>query len=111
MPIPTNAEILTQLDRLDTETADDLETQWLEFKPWIGPRDDMRVAVEYAVCFANAEGGVIVFGVADRTRGRAAAIHGARGSDMDVWRRGIFDSTRPNLVVEVEELTVPEGTG
>src|SRR4029079_838245 len=25
--------------------------------------------------------------------------------------RGIFDSTRPNLVVEVEELRVPEGTG
>lgn len=111
MSIPTNVEILTQLDRLDTETADDLETQWLEFKPWTGPREDMRVAVEYAVCFANAEGGVIVFGVADRTRGRAAAIHGARGYDLDVWRRGIFDSTRPNLVVEVEELPVPEGTG
>ncbi|MEI8371300.1 MAG: RNA-binding domain-containing protein [Planctomycetota bacterium] len=108
MTIPTNTEILTQLARLD---ADDLETQWLEFKPWIGPRDDMRVAVEYAVCFANAEGGVIVFGVTDRTRGRAAAIHGAGNCDLDVWRRGIFDSTRPNILVEVEELAVPEGTG
>jgi ATP-dependent DNA helicase RecG len=111
MTIPTNAEILTLLDRLDTETADDLETQWLEFKPWTGPKDDMRVAVEYAVAFANGEGGVIVFGVADRTRGRAAAIHGARGYDPDVWRRGVFDSARPNLAIEVEELAVPEGTG
>ncbi|NLY00514.1 MAG: hypothetical protein GXY83_30835 [Rhodopirellula sp.] len=111
MPIPITAEILMQLDRLDTQSADDLETQWLEFKPWTGPREDMRVAVEYAVCFANAEGGVIVFGVADRIRGRAAAIHGARGYDLDIWRRGIFDSTRPNLVVEVDELAVPEGTG
>jgi ATP-dependent DNA helicase RecG len=71
----------------------------------------MKIAVEYAACFANAEGGVVVFGVADRTRGRAKAIHGASGYDLDTWRRGIFDSTRPNLVVEVEELRVPEGTG
>lgn len=71
----------------------------------------MRVAVEYAVCLANADGGVVVFGVADKTRGRTAAIHGARGYDLDVWRRGIFDGTRPNLVVSVEELAVPEGTG
>ena len=95
MPIPTNTEILTQLARLDTETADDLETQWLEFKPWTGPEDDMRVAIEYTVCFANAEGGVIVFGVADRTRGRTAAIHGAGRCDLDIWRRDIFNSTRP----------------
>lgn len=111
MSIPTNIEVLSRLDLLDSQTADDLETQWLEFKPWTSPRDDMRLAVEYAVCFANGEGGVIVFGVADRIRGRNTAIHGARGYDLDVWRRGIFDSTRPNLTVEVEELMVPEGTG
>ena len=111
MSIPTNSEILALLDRLDTEIADDLETQWLDFKPWNNARDDMRVAVEYAVCFANAQGGVVVFGVADKTRGRAAAIHGARNYDLDVWRRGIYDGTRPNLSVEVEELSVPEGTG
>ena len=85
-PIPTNPEILTELTRLDTQTADDLETQWLEFKPWSSPKDDMRIAVEYAVCFANAEGGVIVFGVADRTRGRVAAIHGAGRCDLDIWQ-------------------------
>jgi len=111
MSIPTNSEILACLDRLDTEIADNLETQWLEFKPWTSPKDDMKVAVEYAVCFANAQGGVVVFGVADKVRGRTAAIHGARGYDLDVWRRGIFDSTRPNLSVTIEELTVPEGTG
>jgi ATP-dependent DNA helicase RecG len=109
--IPTNTEIVTLLDRLDSVPADDLETQSLDFKPWQSPKDDMKLAVEYAACFANGEGGVIVFGVADRTRGRAKAIHGARGYDLDVWRRGIFDSTRPNLTVEVEELRVPEGTG
>lgn len=111
MSIPTDSEILALLDRLDRETADDLESQWLDFKPWTDAKADMKVAVEYAVCFANAGGGVAVFGVADRTRGRAFAIHGAKGYDLDVWRRGIFDSTRPNLSVSVEELPVAEGTG
>jgi ATP-dependent DNA helicase RecG len=111
MSIPTNSEILALLARLDTEIADDLESQWLDFKPWIGPKDDMKLAVEYAVCFANAQGGVVVFGVADRTKGRAAAIHGARGYDLDTWRRGIYDGTRPNVAGQVEELSVPEGSG
>lgn len=111
MSIPANDEILALLDGLNTHIADDLETQWLEFKPWTRPKDDMKVAVEYAVCLANADGGVIVFGIADRTRGRATAIHGARGYDLDVWRRGIYAGVRPNLRVEVEELAVPEGTG
>jgi ATP-dependent DNA helicase RecG len=110
MSIPTNSEILALLDRLDTEIADDLETLWLDFKPWTGPKQDMKVAVEYAACFANAQGGVVVFGVADKVRGRSAAIHGAQGYDLDTWRRGIFEATRPNLTVTVEELSVPEGT-
>jgi hypothetical protein len=88
MAIPTNEEILSALGRLDSKVADDLESQWLELKPWQGSKEDMKVAVEYAACFANAEGGVVVFGVADRTRGRAKAIHGAAGYDLDVWRRG-----------------------
>ena len=111
MTIPATHDLPAILDRLELSTADDLETQWLDFKPWQGVKDDMKVAVEYAACFANGEGGVVVFGVADRTRGRAQAIHGASGYDLDTWRRGIFDSTRPNLAVEVEELRVPEGTG
>jgi ATP-dependent DNA helicase RecG len=111
MTIPATHDLLAVLDRLELSTADDLETQWLDFKPWQGGKEDMKVAVEYAACFANGEGGAVVFGVADRTRGRAKAIHGASGYDLDTWRRGIFDSTRPNLAVEVEELRVPEGTG
>ena len=111
MTLPSDAEILATLERLSGAVADDLESPHLEFKPWINAKEDMRVAVEYAVCFANAEGGVMVFGVADKTRGRAAAIHGAKGYDLDVWRRGIFDATRPHLAVEVNELAVPEGTG
>lgn len=111
MSIPTNEQILRLLSGLDAGTADDLETQFVEFKPWRDPKQELRVAVEYAAYLANAEGGVIVFGVADRIRGRDAAITGAGGYDADVWKRGIFDATRPNLSVRVEELAVPEGTG
>jgi hypothetical protein len=34
MSIPTNDEVLTLLDRLKSLTADDLESQGLDFKPW-----------------------------------------------------------------------------
>ncbi len=111
MSVPTNNEILVLLNRLNSEIADDIETSNLDFKPWNNPKDDMKIAVEYAVCFANSEGGVVIFGVSDRTLGRVNAIHGAQGYNLDVWRRGIFDSTHPHLNVEVEELPVPEGTG
>ncbi len=111
MTIPTNLEILILLDRLDTETADDLESPWMEFKPWQDPKVDKKVAIEYTVCFANADGGVIVFGVSDGKRGRSASIHGVRGHKIDQWRRDIYAAVLPNLNVDVEELTVPEGTG
>ena len=104
-------ELLALLARLDEVPADALESEWLDFKPWTGTKEDMKVAVEYAVCFANAGGGVVVFGVDDKSVGRMKAIHGAKGYDPERWRRDIFDSTRPNLAVEVFELTVPEGTG
>lgn len=71
----------------------------------------MKIAIEYAVCFSNADGGVVVFGVSDRIRGRSDAIHGVKGYNLDTWRRGIFDGTSPHITVEIEELTVPEGTG
>ncbi|MCC6247824.1 MAG: putative DNA binding domain-containing protein [Rubrivivax sp.] len=70
-----------------------------------------RCSAEYAACFANAEGGVLVFGVADHAVGRSQAIHGAKGFDLDVFRRGVYEGTRPALSVEVSELSVPEGTG
>jgi len=108
--IPSREEVLKLLDQLDEVPADDLETEVLEFKPWKGAKKSMGVAVEYAVCFANARGGLIVFGVKDRTRGRERAITGCERYDLDVWRRGIYQSTDPQLTVDIEELQVPEGT-
>jgi ATP-dependent DNA helicase RecG len=111
MSVPSNPEIMNLLAQLDHTIADNLESSNLDFKPWNNPKDDMKIALEYAACFANGEGGVVVFGVMDKTIGRSKAIHGAHGYNLDTWRRGIFDGTRPHLEVDVEELPVPEGTG
>ena len=111
MSIPSNEDILALLAQLDDAIADALESEFLDFKPSLGPKEDLKVACEYAVCFANAAGGVVVFGVADKQRGRAQAIVGTHGHDVDVFKRGIYDGTRPGIEAEVLELSVPEGTG
>ncbi len=113
MAIPTNDEIRALLDQLDHgRCADDLESAWLDFKAYGDPKEEKKLALEYAVCFANAEGGVVVFGVSDNERGgRAKAIVGSKSIDSDQWKRDIFQNTLPHLTVDVEELVVPEGTG
>jgi ATP-dependent DNA helicase RecG len=111
MTIPSNEEIHRILDRLESQIADDLETQWLEFKPWADLKSIAHTSLEYAVCFANAEGGAIVFGVQDKVRGRVNAIQGSGKCDFDSLRRHVFDCIRPNIDVVVEEISVPEGTG
>lgn len=111
MSVSSDAELLALLARLDDEPADALESQWLDFKPWEGAKEATKAAIEYAVCFANAQGGAVVFGVNDKVRGRTAAIQGVRGVDADLMRRNIFDGTRPALSVSVSLLAVPEGSG
>ncbi len=107
--IPSPETILQLLDRLNEVVADDLETECLDFKRWRGVKESMTEAVEMAVCFANAQGGMIVFGVNDSVRGRNKAVGCCDRYDLDEWLRGIYDRTRPNLTVEVSELPVPEG--
>lgn len=111
MSLPDRADILALLDRFEHCNADDLESEFVDFKPWQGAKESLRTACEYASCFANARGGVVVFGVADRLRGRSRAITGAAGYDVDSFRRAIFDNTRPSIEAEIEEIAVPEGTG
>lgn len=107
--LPSREEILTLLNRLEQEPADALESKVLDFKRWRDAKASMNEAVEAAVCFANADGGVIVFGVRDGIIGRRQAITGCTGYDLDTWQRTIYDGTRPNLTVDIEELSVPEG--
>ncbi|HWQ63588.1 MAG TPA: hypothetical protein VN429_04160 [Methanospirillum sp.] len=46
--------------------------------PWDDPKGYLKVAIEHAVCFSNADRRVIVFGVSDKTLGRSKAIHRAK---------------------------------
>jgi len=107
--IPSDEIVLQMLDRLNEVAADEMESEVLEFKHWEGAKKSLGEAVEMAVCFANAEGGLVVFGVKDRVKGRANAVTGCERYDLDVWRRGIYEATRPHLTVDVSELDVREG--
>ncbi|WP_181833775.1 ATP-binding protein [Acidipropionibacterium virtanenii] len=56
---------------------------------------------EAAACFANASGGTIIVGVADKVRGTEAFL----GTDLEPGfvRRRVFERTQPNLDVMVRE--------
>lgn len=107
--IPSPETISRLLAKIDEVPADHLESDVLDFKRWVDAKKSLHEAVQMAVCFANANGGVVVFGVKDDIRGRAKAISGCERYDLDVWRRGIYERTMPNLTVDVSELSVPEG--
>jgi len=107
--IPSPESILKLLDRFNELTADQLESEVLDFKRWTDAKKSLSEAVQMAVCFANANGGVMVFGVKDDVRGRSKAITGCERYDLDIWQRGIYERTKPNLSVEVAELAVSEG--
>ena len=106
-------QIQAQLDRLDGEPADSLESESLEFKSWNSSgsarKSQIREIRETVVAFANASGGFLVLGISDRKRTRAEAIHGVAALDADALRRDIYDGTEPHILVEVSELKEPEG--
>jgi ATP-dependent DNA helicase RecG len=82
------------------QAAADLESSRLEFKQQkTGTEDAIRDLLEACLCFANAEGGVVVAGVADRPGG-PSAFHGVTLDPERVQQR-IYQLSRPGLVVEV----------
>lgn len=106
-------QVRAQLERLEGEPADAVESESLEFKSWNPTRSahksQVREIRETVVAFANAQGGLLVLGVADRKRTRAAAIHGVGPLDADALRRDIYDGTEPHILTEIYELQEPEG--
>ena len=106
-------QVRAQLERLEGEPADALESESLEFKSWNPTRSahksQVREIRETVVAFANARGGFLVLGVKDRQRTRAEAIHGVAGLDATALRRDIYDGTEPHILVEIHELREPEG--
>ena len=106
-------QLRDQLDRLDGEPADSLESETLEFKSWhrtgSARKSQVREIRETVVAFANARGGLLVLGVTDRKRTRAEAIRGVGSLDANSLRRDIYDGTEPHILVEIHELQEPEG--
>lgn len=79
--------------------ARDLESQTLDFKEdGKNVAETLKVVAEAALCFANASGGTIVVGVADRDTG-PAAIRGTAVSPDDVRRR-VYELSSPHLTVD-----------
>jgi len=106
-------QLRNELHRLDGEPADSLESETLEFKSWnpagSAHKAQVREIRETVVAFANAQGGLLVLGVADRKRTRAEAIHGVGSLDADGLRRDIYDGTEPHILTEIYELQETEG--
>jgi len=106
----SSGELLDQLDRLDTETADDLESDVLEIKSRPSGRDELKSwLVKGAVCLANHRGGCLLIGIVDRTRGRKKAIRGVGGISRRGLERDVYEETDPHILIDIEELRVPEG--
>lgn len=95
MTIPSHAEIL-ELLVIDNEFP---PIRWNPTGstsiPWKSAKEDLKIAIEYAVCFANRKRGVVIFGIEDKVSGRSKANHSSGNCGLDVWRRDIFDMASP----------------
>ena len=106
-------EISRLLDKLETNIADDLESQQLDFKQWITRSfdDNIKLMLKMAVCMANGGGGSVVFGVADKVKGRSNAIVGVpQDIDTTILQKRIYEKTDPHLTPIFEDMVVPEGS-
>lgn len=98
------AELAGVLDRIyEGATAASLESGQLDFKQEPPSKPEaIRTLVEAAVCFANAAGGTVVMGIADRESG-PQAFKGC-GLDPQVVQRRVHDLTEPPLMVGARAL-------
>lgn len=103
-------DLLVQIDRLAKETADDIEDETIEIKSRPRGRDELRRwLVDNAVCFANQRGGCLLIGIADKTKGRDKAIVGVGEVSFRGLERDVYSATDPHILIELEEIDVPEG--
>ena len=107
-------QIETILSELEDCIADELEDQDLDFKQWdIKSMDNsVRLVVRMAVCMANGGGGTVVFGIADKIKGRKQAVIGIPAEvDINRLKKAVYDQTDPKIMPVFEELRTHEGTG
>lgn len=104
-------ELLNQIARLDGEIADEIESESLEIKGQPSSREDLKEwLIKMAVCFANQQGGCLLVGIEDRKRGREKAITGVGDVSYRGIERDVYSATDPHILIELDELRLPEGT-
>ena len=98
-----------------TTPAHTLETQQLDFKrfPTTSSRENHKKKLssllrEYAVAFANSDGGILLLGIENNITS-PEAITGCHNYNIEEMRRMVFDGTKPPIIAEIEELPQPEG--
>ncbi|AUZ88804.1 transcriptional regulator [Arthrobacter agilis] len=99
-------QYLAALEQIEQnkKNAAALESERLDFKQEKKEKKEtFQDIAEAAVCFANASGGEVVLGVADRGTGVEAFL----GTDIpaELLKERIYTLTEPNLLVEVREVT------
>lgn len=105
MKVPTSA-VSAIGAVISGSTAHSLEGQNLDFKQADrNLRKTLADLAEAAMCFANASGGHLVVGIANRPGG-PTALKGCDASVQDIGK-GIFERTSPGLIVEVDEYRHP----
>jgi len=111
-----SSNINNTITKIKTTTpAHALETQQLDFKrfPATSSHENQKKKLssllkEYAVAFANLDGGTLLLGIEDNITG-PEAITGCQNYNIDEMRKMVFDGTRPPIIAEIEELPQPEG--
>ncbi|CCG01451.1 RNA-binding domain-containing protein [Blastococcus saxobsidens] len=102
MTATTDLPRLLQLIWKGTRSASSLEGQMLDFKTEKGStKETAQDLAEAAVCFANANGGLLVVGVTDNGTGPGSFV--GTTSNADDIRTRIHALTEPPLVTDVAE--------
>lgn len=102
------------------QPADSLEDAMLDFKQESSTiRETLQLLADTVVCLANAYGGTIILGVADKPVTGGSFLGVSPALSVDTVIRGIYDRTDPKLSVPVAErheagrrllvVTVPRG--
>ena len=97
--------ILSLLPLLEEQIADELESETLDFKACPTEAKLRELAKEMAICFGNASGGTVVFGVRERVTGCEKAIIGIDfAPDLEALKATLYDCIDPKLPVQFEWL-------
>lgn len=92
---------------LDGASARTLESYTLDFKEESGKASETEKTLrDAAICFANADGGIIVLGINDRAAGPTAFV--GTTLDAQLLQRRIYELTEPSLLVTSEEVSFAE---